>query len=66
MIRNNLKIALRILGKNKLFSLVTILSLSLSMAVGVILFTQVKATYDTDHFHPDLDQLVRVLTQETK
>ena len=65
MIKNNLKIAIRILWKNKLFSIVNILSLSLSMAVGVILFTFVKATHDTDHFHPKLNQIVRILTQET-
>src|SRR5690606_26485438 len=65
MIKNNLNIALRILWKNKFFSLVNILSLSLSMAVGVILFTGIKATYDTDHFHPELNQIVRILTQET-
>lgn len=65
MLKNNLKIAIRILMKNKLFSLVNILSLSLSMAVGVILFTGIKATYDTDHFHPKLDQIVRILTQES-
>ncbi|WP_040398613.1 ABC transporter permease, partial [Cesiribacter andamanensis] len=66
MLKNSLKIAIRILWKNKLFSLVNILSLSLSMAVGVILFTGLKATYDTDHFHPQLDQLVRILTHETQ
>ncbi len=65
MIKNNLKIAIRILWKNKLFLLVNILSLSLSMAVGVILFAGLKADYDTDHFHPELDQIVRILTQET-
>ena len=65
MIKNYLKIALRILWKNKLFSLVNILSLSLSMAVGVILFTGLKATFDTDHFHPELNQIVRILSQET-
>ena len=64
MIRNNLKIAIRILWKNKLFSLVNILSLSLSMAVGVILFTFIKANHDTDHFHPKLNHIVRILTQE--
>jgi hypothetical protein len=26
------------------------------MAVGVILFTGLKATFDTDHFHPQLNQ----------
>src|SRR5688572_10441172 len=66
MIKNFLKIAIRILWKNKLFSLVIILSLSLSMAVGVILFTGLKATFDTDHFHPEFNQIVRILTQETK
>ncbi|MBN7800536.1 ABC transporter permease [Algoriphagus aestuariicola] len=65
MLKNNLKIAKRILWKNKLFSLINILSLSLSMAVGVILFTFIKATLDTDHFHPELNHLVRILTQET-
>jgi len=64
MIKNNLKIAIRVLRKNKLFSLVNILSLSLSMAVGVILFTFIKANHDTDHFHPQLNQIVRILTQE--
>lgn len=66
MIRNYFKIAWRNLWKHKLFSLVNILSLSLSMAVGVILFTGLKATFDTDHFHPELNQIVRVFTQETK
>jgi putative ABC transport system permease protein len=66
MIRNALKIAIRILWKNKVFSVVNILGLSLSMAVGVVLFTGLKATYDTDHFHPHRDQVVRLLTQETK
>ncbi len=37
----------------------------MSMAVGVILFTGLKATHDTDHFHPKLNQVVRILTQET-
>ena len=64
MIKNSIKIALRILWKNKLSSLVNILSLSLSMAVGVILFTFIKANHDTDHFHPKLNQIVRILTQE--
>lgn len=64
MIKSYLKIALRILWKNKLFSLVNILSLSLSMAVGVVLFTGLKATQDTDHFHPQFNQIVRILTQE--
>lgn len=65
MLRNYVKIAWRNLWKNKLFSVVNILSLSLSMAVGVILFTGLKATFDTDHFHPQSNRIVRLLTQET-
>lgn len=66
MLRNHIKIAIRVLWKNKLFSLVNIISLSLSMAVGVILFTFVKANHDTDHFHPQIERIVRILTEETK
>ncbi|MCB7480531.1 ABC transporter permease [Christiangramia sediminis] len=66
MIKNYLKIACRNLWKNKLFSLINVISLSLSMAVGVIIFTDVKSTFDTDHFHPELDQIIRIITQETR
>lgn len=65
MLKNNLKIAFRILWKNKIFSLVNVLSLSLSMAVGVILFTGLKATFDADHFHSELNRTIRIITQET-
>jgi putative ABC transport system permease protein len=65
MIKNYLKIAIRTLWKNKLFSFVNIFGLSLSMAVGVILFSRLKANHDADHFHPKWHQIVRILTQET-
>jgi putative ABC transport system permease protein len=65
MIRNYFKIAIRTLWKHKLFSFVNIFGLSLSMAVGVLLFSRLKANHDADHFHPKLNQIVRILTQET-
>jgi putative ABC transport system permease protein len=65
MLQNYLKIALRTLWKNKLFSFVNIFGLSLSMAVGVLLFTRLKENYDKDHFHPKLNQIFRVITKET-
>jgi putative ABC transport system permease protein len=65
MIRNYLKIALRSLWKNKLFSFVTIIGLALSMAVSVALLMQLKMHYDTDHFHPHLNRTFRLLTHET-
>ncbi len=66
MLKNYLKIAFRNIWKNKLFSSLNILGLALSMAVGVIIFARLKANYDTDHFHPKLKQIVRILTKETK
>jgi putative ABC transport system permease protein len=65
MLKNYLKIALRTLWKNKLFSFINIFGLALSMSVGVILFIELKANNDTDHFHPKLNQIFRVQTQET-
>lgn len=65
MVKHYLKIAFRTLWNNKLFSMVNIGSLSLSMAVAVILLTGLKAHFDTDHFHPKLNQIVRILTLET-
>jgi putative ABC transport system permease protein len=64
MLQNYLKIALRTLWKNKLFSFINIFGLALSMAVGVMLFTTLKANHDTDHFHPKLNQIFRILTLE--
>jgi putative ABC transport system permease protein len=66
MLKNYLKIAFRNIWKNKLFSSLNILGLALSMAVAVIIFARLKANYDTDHFHPKLKQIVRILTKETK
>ncbi|GAB3264311.1 ABC transporter permease [Larkinella harenae] len=62
MLTNYLKIAIRNLWRNKLFSLVNIIGLSLSMAVGIGLLTGLKANFDTDHFHPYLDRTFRILT----
>lgn len=63
MLHNYFKIAFRNLWRNKLFSLVNIIGLSLSMAVGIGLLTGLKANFDTDHFHPYLDRTYRVLTE---
>jgi putative ABC transport system permease protein len=65
MLKNYLKIALRMLWKNKLFSSINILGLSLSMAVGVWLISYIKSNGDTDHFHPDREKIIRILTEST-
>lgn len=57
-----LKIAVRNLWRNKVFTMVNILGLALSMAVGIKLVGGVKNNFDTDHFHPDYKNVFRVLT----
>ncbi len=65
MIKNYFKIAVRTLWKKKLFSFVNIFSLALGMAVGVLILSRLKANYDADHFHPDRNRIVRILTKQT-
>ncbi len=65
MLENYFKIAIRMLWKKKLFSFVNIFSLALGMAVGVLILSKLKANYDADHFHPDRNRIVRVLTKQT-
>ncbi|GAB3967829.1 ABC transporter permease [Spirosoma terrae] len=65
MLGNYLKITLRSLWRNKLFSVVTIAGLALSMAVGVGLVSGIKDNFDTDHFHPYLDRTYRIITDAT-
>jgi len=63
MIKNYLKIALRSLWKNRMFTAINLLGLSLGLAsAGVlILFTQRAITFDT--FHNDNDQIYFVQTE---
>jgi putative ABC transport system permease protein len=65
MLKNYFKIAIRTLWKKKLFSFVNIFSLALGMAVGVLILARLKANYDADHFHPDRNRIVRILTKQT-
>lgn len=62
MLTNYLKIAVRSLWRNKLFSCINIVGLSLSMAVGIGLLTGLKANFDTDHFHSYPNRTYRILT----
>ena len=62
MIRNYLKIAWRNITKNKVFSLINIIGLTIglsaSFVIGLIIY------YDTayDTFHPDKDRIYRVVS----
>ena len=62
MLKNYIKIAWRNITKNKIFSLINIvgltIGLSASFVIGLIIYYD--ATYDT--FHPDDDRIYRVVS----
>ncbi|MBA2561790.1 MAG: ABC transporter permease, partial [Chitinophagaceae bacterium] len=62
MLRNYLKIAWRNLIKHKLFSLINIFGLALSLSVCMMVMVQVKDDLSYDLFHPFPDRTYRILS----
>ncbi|TAF31746.1 MAG: ABC transporter permease [Cytophagales bacterium] len=60
MIRNYLKIALRNLVKNKVYSFVNIGGLALGLAVTLLIALYVVHEYSYDRFHEKADRIVKV------
>jgi len=60
MLKNYLKIALRSVARQKLFSFVNIAGLSLAMSVSLMLITIVYNQLHYDAFHADADRLYRI------
>lgn len=61
MIKNYIKTAWRNLWKNKVFSLINILGLSLGMAACLLLLQYVNFELSYDHFNKNADNLYRVV-----
>ncbi|HVW13042.1 MAG TPA: ABC transporter permease [Mucilaginibacter sp.] len=61
MIRNYIKTAWRNLWKNKVFSLINILGLSLGMAACLLILQYVNFELSYDHFNKNADNLYRVV-----
>lgn len=59
---NYLKIAWRSLFKHKLFSFINILGLGLALPFALIALMQIQSTYESDNFHPYVDQTYRILS----
>jgi putative ABC transport system permease protein len=66
MFRNYIKIAFRNLWKDKVYALLNIVGLALSMAVCLMIFLNVDIETSYDRFHEDADQLYRVTTVNYK
>ena len=66
MWNNFLKISFRNLKKHKVFSLINIFGLAISMSVCLLILTLIKDAYQFDKFHPNTDQIYRILTDANR
>jgi putative ABC transport system permease protein len=63
MVKNYVIIALRNILKRKLFSIINILGLSLSMSAGLLIILMLYDQLQYDQFHPKEDRIYRVITR---
>ncbi len=64
MIRNYLKVALRNILKHKMFSLINIFGLSISMATCLLIMLLVYSQKKVDSFHKKQNRIVRIISEE--
>lgn len=60
MIQNYFKIALRSLQKNKLYSFINLIGLTLGLGVAITLFWIVRFEYSFDRYHSKADRIYRI------
>ncbi len=64
MFKNHLKLTFRHLFREKLYSVINIVGLSLGASVAILLFLFVKNEWSYDTFHADHEQIYRVWVRE--
>ncbi len=62
MIRNFLKVIFRNMKKNKMFTIINIVGLSVGIAGFLLIFSYVKYELEYDTFHKDAERIFRVVT----
>ncbi|MCB0371717.1 MAG: ABC transporter permease [Muricauda sp.] len=62
MFFNNLKIAWRSILKNKLFSVINVLGLSIGLCAAMVIGAIIYYDFSFDRFHPDKERIYRVTT----
>lgn len=62
MLRNYFKTAFRHLARNKAFSFINILGLSIGICASLVIFLIVQYDYSFDKFHKDGERIYRVVT----
>lgn len=60
MIRNNIRLAIRLLFKHKSISIINTIGLSVSLACALFILLWVQHELIFDRFHPDYEQIYRV------
>jgi len=65
MLRANIVLAGRSMIRNKVFSFINILGLSLSMTVCILIFYFVRFEFSYDNFHKNAESIYRVATKVT-
>jgi putative ABC transport system permease protein len=63
MLSNYLKVASRKLHRNKSYTIVNVVSLSMGIACVILIFTLVKYHLSFDNFHADQDRIYRIYTE---
>ncbi|MBW1849454.1 MAG: ABC transporter permease, partial [Deltaproteobacteria bacterium] len=63
MIKNNLKITLRHVRKDKIFSIINIAGLAIGIAACLLLISWIKYELSFDKFHKNQDNLYKVITK---
>ncbi|PUZ26475.1 cell division protein FtsX [Chitinophaga parva] len=65
MFRNYIKLTLRNLWRNKIFSAINILGLSLGIAICLLIMLFIRQEWSYDRFHKNADNIVRVIFKGT-
>ena len=60
MLKNYLKIALRSLLRNKVYSFINILGLAIGVSACLVIFLLVSFELSFDNFHPDRERIYRI------
>jgi len=64
MLRNNIKIVIRNLLRNRSFTLINIFGLALSMSVCLLIISMIAGLNQYDRFHKNNDLIYRVLSKK--
>ena len=65
MTKNYIKTALRSIQGNKIYALINVMGLTLGFTIAIILFLTIQFDLSFDQFHPDRDNIYRVVRHES-